>query len=176
VLDTGKGSAFEQIFGATVADFQYSNNVKWKIGEHVLDGFVMDIHPTSAKVIERFQNGKPSVTENKPGKGTAVILAADAAFAMKSPGNNFMEEWTLKHTLGGLESPYSCPNAIVYRLAAPEADHYFFINDDEAKSIDLNFKYFEYRNVTDPISGETLKPGSPVELEAYSGRWLRFEK
>ena len=34
----------------------------------------MDIQPTSAEVIERFQNGRPSVTENKLGKGTAVIL------------------------------------------------------------------------------------------------------
>lgn len=175
VLDTGKGSAFEQIFGATVADFQYSNNVVWKIGEHALDGFVMDIQPTSAKVTERFQNGRPSVTENNLGKGTALILGADAAFSMKSPGNDFMEEWTLKYTLGGLKSPYACPNSIVYRLAAPEADHYFFINDDEPKITSLTFPGFRYQTFTDAVTGETIDP-SAIELEGYSGRWIRCEK
>ena len=87
-----------------------------------------------------------------------------------------MEKWTLQHTMGTLESPYSCDDAIVYRLAAPEADHYFFINDDEEKAVRLNFRKYNYSKVTDLISGESLDLGAPIELEAYSGRWLRFEK
>jgi beta-galactosidase len=175
VLETGKGSAFERIFGASVADFQYSNNVLWKIDEHVLDGFVTDIKTTSAKVVESFQNRKPLVTENKLGKGTAVILAADASFSMKSPGNDFMESWTLKHTLDGKESPYSCANAIVYRLAARDADHYFFINDDEPNMTSITFSNYNYKSFTDAVTGEKIDP-SAIELEAYSGRWIRCEK
>jgi beta-galactosidase len=174
VLDTGKGSAFERIFGASIADFQYSNNVLWKIDEHVLDGFVIDIKTTSAKVIESFQNNRPSVTVNKLGNGTAVILAADASFSMKTPGNDFMESWTLKHTLDGKESPYSC-NAIVYRLAARDADHYFFINDDEPVMTSITFSDYIYKSFTDAVTGEKVDP-SAIELEGYSGRWIRFEK
>ncbi len=176
VLKTGEGTPFEKLFGASIADFQYSNNVPQVIGDHQLEGFVFDLKPTSATVVERFKSGKPSVTENKYGKGTAVILPADASFAMQSPGNDFLESWTIKHTLKDLASPYSCENAIVYRLAAPDADHYFFINDDEAKKVALKFRNYQYKEAIDPITGEKLKVGDPIALEAYSGRWLRFVK
>ncbi|MFY0653073.1 MAG: beta-galactosidase trimerization domain-containing protein [Cyclobacteriaceae bacterium] len=176
VLKTGKGTAFEKVFGASIADMQYSNNVPKKIGEHTLDGFVFDLTPTTAVVKETFKLGKPLVTENKYGKGTAVLLAADASYAMQKPGNDFMEKWALKHALGPLESPYACDDAIVYRLAAPDADHYFFINDDVPKRVKLDYKEYKYSKVTDPISGEELSLDGDIDLEAYSGRWLRFEK
>jgi len=176
VLKTGKGTPFEKLFGASVADMQYSNNVPQHINDHKLDGFVFDIDETSATVVERFKLGKPAVTEHKYGKGTAVLIATDASFAMNEPGNDFMENWTIAHTLGGLESPYACEDAIVYRIAAPEADHYFFINDDEAKEVTLNFRDYSYKSVVAPILGETLELGDKIALEAYSGQWLRFEK
>jgi hypothetical protein len=50
------------------------------------------------------------------------------------------------------------------------------MNDDVAKAVSLSFRDYRYKGIVDPISGETLEPGSPIELEAYSGRWLRFEK
>ncbi|MFW5877846.1 MAG: beta-galactosidase trimerization domain-containing protein [bacterium] len=176
VLETGEGTPFEQIFGASIADMQYSNNVPEYIANHKLDGFLFDITPTSAKVIDRFESGKVAVTEHKHGKGTAVLLGADASFAMQAPGNSFMEQWTVNHTLGGLESPYSCEDAVVYRLAAPQADHYFFINDDEAKEVKLHFRNYKYKSVEDPVTGEKLNIGDPISLERYSGRWLRFER
>jgi len=176
VLKTGEGTPFEALFGASVADMQYSNNVPQHIGDHKLNGFVFDIDVTTAKVVETFKLGSPLVTENKYGKGTAVILGADASFAMREPGNEFMENWTVKHTLGGLELPYAVDDAIVYRIAAPQADHYFFINDDDAKEVSLSFRDYQYKSVADPISGQSLGIGDKISLEAYSGRWLRFEK
>lgn len=175
VLDTGKGSAFERIFGASISDFQYSNNVPWIIGDHRLSGFVLDLQPTTATVTEKFQSGKAAVTENHLGRGTAVILAADASFSMLKPGNHFMEAWTIKHTIKNLVLPYHCPNSIVYRLASPAADHYFFINDDAAKKTSLHFTTYKYKSVTDAVTGERLNPGS-IELESHSGRWIRCEK
>lgn len=175
VLDTGEGSDFERIFGASVADFQYSNNVKQIIEDHVLDGFLINIMPTTAEVVERFNAGKPSVTVNQLGKGTAVILSPDVSFSMKRPGNDFMEQWAIKHVLDDLPLHYSCDNAIVYRIAAPDADHYFFMNDDEAKEVQLTTDY-EYRSVSDPVTSEELELGAGIDLERYNGRWLRFEK
>jgi len=174
-LDTGVGSDFEKLFGASIADFQYSNNVLWKIDGNELDGFVLEINPTQAGVVEEFQNGHPAATEFSMGKGTAVILAPDASFAMKEPGNDFMEQWTLKHVIKGLTLPYASSNAIVYRIAAPEADHYFFINDDEEKTTDLTFASYQYKSFTDALTGETINPAA-ISLEAYSGRWIRCEK
>lgn len=176
VLKTGKGTAFEKLFGASLTDFQYSNNGPQKIATHQLDGFYFEINPTTTQIVEKFKSGLPAITENSYGKGKAVLLAPDASYSMRKPGNAFMEEWTLKHTLGEVESPYICEGAMVYRLASPQADHYFFINDDEAKKVNLRFKKYQYKSVSDPVSGENLELNAPIELEAYSGRWLRFEK
>jgi beta-galactosidase len=102
-------------------------------------------------------------------------LGVDASFSMKSPGNIFMEKWTLIHALNGKESPYSCPNAIVYRLSAPKADHYFFINDNEPRTTSINFLNYRYKSFIDAVTGELVDP-SAIQLEGYSGRWIRCEK
>lgn len=175
VLNTGKGSAFERIFGASISDFQYSNNVPRKIGDHTFSGFILELKPTTAQIVGKFQTGEASVTENQLGKGTAVILAADASFSMKNQGNNFMEDWTIRHTIKDMVLPYSSPNSIVYRLSSPEADHYFFINDDEAKTTSLKFARFKYKSMTDAMTGEVISPES-IALESHSGRWIRCEK
>lgn len=175
VLDTGKGSPFERIFGASISDFQYSNNEIWKIDQHSLSGFVADIRPTAAAVRERFTNGKASVTENHLEKGTAVILGADASWSMKTPGNIFMENWTLKHALNGKSAPFSCTGAIVYRLAAPAADHYFFINDDEQTTASIIFEGITYQSFSDALTGESIDPEA-ITIESFSGRWIRCTK
>ncbi len=175
VLDTGKGSPFANIFGASIADFQYSNNVPERLMEHTLSGFLLDINPHTANILERYESGKIAVTENKLGKGSAVILSPDVSFSMKRQGNDFMENWSLNHILGDIPLNYTCEGAIVYRITAPEADHYFFMNDDEAKTVNFTTKY-TYKSVSDPVTGEVLPLGEPVSLERFNGRWLRFEK
>ena len=175
-LQTGEGSAFEKLFGAELADFQYSNNVPRYLDGQKMTGFITDVHPTKATVLTRFNTGEPAVTENRFGKGTAVILAYDASFACFRPGNEQMEARVRRHALGSITSPYVCENAVVYRTAAPAADHYFFINDGEARKVMLDTRNYRYKSLTDPVTGERLKPGAPIELEAHGGRWLRFEK
>ena len=176
VLPTARGTRFEQIFGVELADFQYSNNVVWKLRGRRLDGFVCELTPTSAQVVERFQNGKAAVTVNRCGKGAGVVLGWDASFALFRPGKEAGESWLREFTLGSLRPPYSCQGAVVYRLAAPRADHYFFINDDEPKTVALDTGGYRYVSVEDPVTGETPALGSRIELEGYGARWLRFEK
>jgi beta-galactosidase len=86
-----------------------------------------------------------------------------------------MENWTLRHTLKNLTIPYSCPNSIVYRLASPVADHYFFINDDDAKTTSLKFAEYKYKSIKDVLTGQQLKAES-IPLESHSGKWIRCEK
>lgn len=87
-----------------------------------------------------------------------------------------MESWTVEHLMGGLESPYRCEGAYVYRLASDQANNYFFINDNEAQQVTLKFRNYEYTSAVDLISGAELEMNAPIRLEAYSGRWLRFKK
>jgi len=176
VFDTSAGSRFERLFGVELADLQYANNVAWKLRGQALKGFISELKPTAARVLERFHNGKPAVTEHRCGKGAGVVLAWDASFSLFRPGNETGEAWLREFALGGLRAPYSCAGAVVYRLAAPQADHYFFINDDEPKKVILDTGQYRYRSVEDPVTGERLVLGAPVELEGYGARWLRFEK
>ncbi len=175
ILNTAKGSPFERLFGASITDFQYANNVPYKINGHNLGGFILQIKPTKANVAERFKNGMPSVTINQLGKGQAVILSPDASFSMKSKFNNFMEAWTLKYTLGTWKAPYHCLGSIVYRLAAPKSDHYFFMNDNERRTVSLSSTRYHYKIYKDALTGKKINP-TAIELEGYSGRWIIAEK
>jgi beta-galactosidase len=176
VFNTGAGSVFERLFGTKITDFQYSNNVPRSIEGQRLDGFILELNPTTAKTLATFQNGAAAVTENRLGKGSAVVLAFDASFACFKPGNTRMEQRVRRYTLGAITPPYACEGAVVYRLGAPDADHYFFINDDEAKAVALDTRRYKYVSISDPVSGESLRLGAKIDLEAYSGRWLRFAK
>jgi beta-galactosidase len=175
VLNTAPGSAFEKVFGSSIADFQYSNNVPFRIDSHKLGGFVLQLKPTTATVAEKFHNGEPSVTINNLGKGQAVLLSPDASFSMQSPDNVFMEAWTVKHTMGKWKSPYSCDKAIVYRLAAPAADHYFFLNDGEPRNVRFSTSRYHYKQFIDAVTGAAIDPGA-IALEGNSGRWVRAIK
>jgi beta-galactosidase len=176
VLPTAEGTVFERLFGTELSDIQYSSNVPRVLDGQKLDGFISELTPTSAKVLSRFQTGEPAVTEHRLGKGTAVLLAWDASHAAFKRGNAALEAQLRQATMGTLDSPYACAGAVVYRLAAPAADHYFFINDGPATQVLLNTKKYEYVSASDPVSGVKLPLGAPIQLEAYSGRWLRFEK
>jgi len=176
VFNTERGSIFERIFGAEIDDFQYSNNTPFVLHGVKLEGFTLDLNPTSATVLSYFDNGRPAVTENKFGRGSAVILGYEASRSLFKPGHAEQEAWLRRYVVGGLESPYACADAVVYRLASPQADHYFFINDDQEKRVHLDTKKYRYMAVSDPVSGERLKLGAAIELEGYSARWLRFEK
>ncbi|MBC8166695.1 MAG: beta-galactosidase trimerization domain-containing protein [Bryobacteraceae bacterium] len=176
VLTTAVATRFESLFGAELSDIQYSGNVPRTLDKRRVDGFISEITPTSAKVTDRFQTGEPAVTENRIAKGSAVMLGWAASHSLFRPGSPELERKLVRAVLGNLPSPYSCDSAIVYRLAAPEADHYFLINDDEPKLVRLDTKAFSYKSVADPVTGEKLEMGTPIALEGYSARWLRFAK
>jgi beta-galactosidase len=176
VFPVGQGSRFEKLFGVEIAEFYYSNNVPRRLNGATLDGFVYELRPTTARVVDRFQTAEAAQTENALGKGTAVILAHDASYAAFAPGNSALEARIRQAALGTRTAPYACEGAIVYRLAAPEGDHYFFINDGPATRVVLNTKGYRYSAAVDAISGDALPLRGLIDLEANSGRWIRFAK
>ena len=176
LLYTDEGSVFEKLFGATINQYQFGGiNKPYQIAEKPIDGFVLDMTATTAEVKETYDNGDPAITENKLGDGSAMILGYEASMKCFKPGNEEAEDQLVRFMLGDLEPFFSCENAIVYRIAAPDADHYFLINDGEAQSVKLNTLY-EYTTRMDAITGEILPLEHPIELEGFSGRWVRCEK
>ena len=157
-------------------EYQYAGiNRDWFLNDKKLIGSIGVLRPEGATVKARFSNGEVAVTEHLLGKGSAVILGYEASRACFRQSSD-MEEMLLNFTLGDLESPILCDGAIVYRLAADEADHYFLINQTTVKRVDLDFKDFDYIGVSDAVTGEKLNLGEEVYLEAFGARWLRFEK
>lgn len=179
VFPVGPGTPFERIFGAILREFGYSRtiNLRYAIGDlDLAEGFVGDILVTSARVRARYNHGGAAVTEHSFGKGSAVILGCQASLNCWAPGNVRMERFLVRHTLGSRQPPYTCRGALAYRLAAPEADHYFLINDGPKRRVTLASSVFRYQQVTDAVTGEPLRWGGLIPLEAHSGRWLRCER
>ena len=176
LLYSSPGTAFEKLFGTTINEYQFGGiNRPYQLDGRELEGFTIDMTPTSAEVTQRYDDGLPAITENKLGKGTAVILGYEASMHCFKPGNTVAEKHLLDQILNGMKPYFRCDEAIVYRLAADKADHYFLINDGEARSVFLDTDY-SYTRLEDAISGEKLELGAPIELERYSGRWVRGVK
>lgn len=177
LLSTDEGSTFEKTFGAIINEYQYSGiNKEYQLDSLPLQGFIAVLDPTDAKVLASYQNGQPAVTEHAFGKGTAVVLGFEASGMTFKPGNEAAEKLIVRYALGDLPLPYTADGAIVYRLASPNADHYFLLNDGKEKSVQLNTPQYQYKAVTDAITGEVLPLGEAIPLAEENGRWLRFEK
>lgn len=178
LVPTAKGSDFESVFGFSLTDYQYSGvNRIWKINSHPLKGFTAEMAPTTAGVVATYQNGLPAVLENKLGKGTAVFLGYEAATACFKPNQTDMEAMLLKHLMGPIPpAPYACANALVYRLAGKNADHFFVINDGEKIRTRIDFKSASYKKISDAVTGEVWPVNAEFEVGAFDGRWLRAEK
>jgi beta-galactosidase len=179
LLSTAEGSAFERLFGVRIDDYQYSrsNHTRWRIDGHELAGFALDLHPTTARVVERFEDGAPSVTENRVGRGTAVILGYEAALGCWKPGDTWLQARLVRHVLGRHRSPYTCRGGIAYRLASPTADHYFLLNDEPvARRLRLDVRGQRYRRWEDPVEGTTVRSTASLAVPPHGARWLRAVK
>jgi beta-galactosidase len=177
VLKTARGSTFEQLFGVELSDLAYSNNVKFTLPAHPLNGFVHELRLTTAKSRVRFESTSlPAVTVNEVGKGQGVVLGYDASFELFLPGKQLFQQQLIESAFAGLPRHYDCAGAVAYRLAAPQADHYFLINDGPAKQVRLRTPGYRYIAAEDPVAQKTLALEAPIELEAYSARWVRLKK
>jgi beta-galactosidase len=177
LFPTGRGSRFAEVFGATLDDFQYSGvNRTLHLDGLRLDGFVAALTPTTAQVLARYDQGRPAITENRLGRGTAVILGWEASGNCHRPGNSAGERLLRDHALGGMTPSFACTGAIAYRLAAPTADHYILINDHSGAGAARLTTAVKPATVEDAITGEALNPAASVRIPAHSARWLRCVK
>ncbi len=135
---------------------------------------IADMTPLSAKIEAEYNHGKPAILQNRYGQGESVIMGLDIAHQCYMPGNDLAEEILVKYTLGDYQTPYTCEDAIVYRLAGPDADHYYFINDGDARTVQFNSE-FSYSKIVDAVSG-TKVDLEEIYLPADDARWIRMGK
>lgn len=175
VLSTITGSPFEQLFGIEIADLQYSgNNVDWHMDGERIEGYTADMNVTTARVVKRYANGQPAVTEHALGKGHAVVLGWEAARHCYRPGSGHWQQALIGQLLGEKSPLFTVSgSACVYRLAALAADHWFIINEGPETMIRFDVVPHAYGEVTDVLTGEVVNLAEPIAVEADSGRWLR---
>lgn len=177
VLATGIGSKFETLFGVELNEYAYSRpvNTPFSIHGQDLEGFTACMTPTTARVLAQYDDRDwPAITENALGEGTAVVLGAEASTQCHLPGNTAME--TLIRELSVVDParlPHRCGDAIVYRLAAPGADHYVLVNEEnQTKSVHLQLNRKPSETVIDAVTGEEVNL-TAIRLAPESARWLR---
>jgi len=175
LMPTGTGSPFTALFGASLDDFQYSNNRPRRIGDLALDGWCADLTLHGAMAVATYDNGAPAVTEHRLGKGSSVILGWDAGLQCFRPGNTAHQQALIRHTLGELRSPYAC-DTICYRLPSPEADHWFLVNDGPERAVAFTPGPHRYGTWIDAITGASVPSGHPIHVDGWSARWIRTQR
>lgn len=175
LFNTDKGTVFEQTFGTVIREYQGSGvNRTFRLNGRPVTGMIASLAPTRARIRARFDSGLPAVTEHAFGKGTAVVMGYEAALECHKAGQTAAEKALLSFTLGSVPLPFQCNGALAYKLAAPNADHYFLINDGPAKAVRLTFRQKRYQSGIDVVNNTPVNVTKPILLEAHSGRWLRM--
>ncbi|WP_209331367.1 beta-galactosidase trimerization domain-containing protein [Lunatimonas salinarum] len=175
----GKESAFAQLFGVVLREYQYAGiNRDWLLEGEYLRGSIGDIQPLTAEVLQRFDNGKVAVTRHKRGNGEAILIGYESARASFRRGQEAAERRLLQQVIPeGWQPLVKSDQAIVYRLAGPVSDHYFLLNQHSQDiSANLEINGIQYTSMRDAVSGEELPMDKPVRLAAHGARWLRMEK
>jgi beta-galactosidase len=175
LIPTGAGSRFEKLFGVSLIDHQGAAvNRPYQLEGMPVVGWLAELSPTTARVVARFNDGGPAVTESRVGDGWAVLFAYEASRLCFAPGNTAAESRLLQYCLGPHQSPHACDGAILYRLAGEPADHYFLVNDGEEIEVAVTTDA-RYASWSDAVSGEPVD-NARVIVPRYSGRWLRAAK
>jgi len=174
---TQKGSGFEEIFGATIQDYQGSGvNQTYLLNQLSLSGFILNIELTKAKPLAFFNDKKVAISEHTFGKGSAIIMGYEASTSCTKPNNLLAEKLLQKTILGSCQPIYTCTNAIVYRLATPEADHYFIMNEGKAKNVRLTLNNTSKRIATEILSNKKINLNQAFSLSDNESMWLRVSK
>ena len=103
-------------------------------------------------------------------------MGYEASTSCTKPNNLLAEKLLQKTILGSCQPIYTCTNAIVYRLATPEADHYFIMNEGKAKNVRLTLNNTSKRIATEILSNKKINLNQAFSLADNESMWLRVSK
>ncbi|MEM1328411.1 MAG: beta-galactosidase trimerization domain-containing protein [Bacteroidota bacterium] len=171
-----------ELFGLQVADYYHSFNRPTILKGDTLDTQYGIFKLKDATAIETFENGLPAILTHQYGKGEVLLFNFEASRMTYAPNNDAMERLLTYHTLGDIRPAYEVKNAnhgVVMCRAAPEADHYFIINDGAAETIQIQSDVIDYGRAVNVYTDEVLKKtanGFEVEVAERMGVWVRVDK
>ncbi len=177
------GSDFETLFGFSTADYLHTVEPMPKIwNNESIESQYGQIKITTAAITSTFDDGNPAVLDHSFGKGKTRVFNFEAGRLLAAPGRKELEQIIAQEIIEGIRPPFRVENSgqtMVFRRAAPLADHYFLINDGEDATVKISSEDIDYSSAFDVISNTGLKlTGNSVlaDVPAWSGVWLRLEK
>jgi hypothetical protein len=177
------GSDFEELFGFSTADYNHTFNCPRTFRGKEMETQYGDIKLSGATVVETWSDGVPAILTNNYGKGSTLVFNFEASRQAFNPGNHQMEQLLAKATLGNIRPPFlvnGAQNSLVFRRAAPKADHYFVLNTGDGKeTIRITSQDINYVQASDIIDGKSINVvnnGISIDVPASSGVWVRMQK
>ncbi len=172
----GPGGPAERIFGAWADVIHDTRTCPMRVNGVEVDGFFADLECTDARVIARFDDGRPAACEILRGKGSAVLVAFDLARMCHRPGSPGAETLLVEWTAGHLQRTWQCSAPLAYRLRSESADHYFLVNDGPERTATLQVWDRQYTEGCDAITDEPIDLSGTITipLEAASAAWIRL--
>ncbi len=181
LLDTRPGSPFEQLFGASIADLFCFSNPAMKKVEPPRGQQRANIVVTTARA-GGGSGETPAFTENRVGKGRAVLVNASLSRLNAAPGLQNAQLSLLSYLLGSRQTVLSgLTGCLTFRRTSEQAEHVFLVNDSaEERVVDIAVPA-HYTQAHDALSPDsallTIENNSVhVTVEAGSGRWLRLSR
>ena len=177
LLDTRPGSAWEQLFGASVAGlFCFSNpNVKeWEPSRGQQRAMLV---PTTAKAAGG-EPETPAFTENRVGKGRAVLVNLSLSRLNAAPNLQNAQLSLLSYLLGSKQTELpGLSGCLTFRRTGEQAEHVFLVNDSsKERTVNLSLAA-PFTQVGDALADTPLtveNSNVTVTVPAGSGRWLRL--
>jgi beta-galactosidase len=174
----GAGGPVERAFGAWIDTIHDGRNEPQTVNGIAVDGYFGDIRATGARVLARFDSGKPAITEARLGRGSAVLIGFDAARMCFEPGRGDLESLIASLVTGDGRADWECDAPLAWRLSHQAADHYFLLNDGPARTVFLkahDHTYSAGRYVIDD-SPVDVSGTISIDLPARSGVWVRMQR
>jgi beta-galactosidase len=174
----GEGGSQERLLGAWVDNVHDARTRPMRLGDIEVEGFFADVEVTRARVLARFADGGPAVTEHRLGRGSAVLVGFDAARMCHRPGRSAVERLLAELARGDAPPSWTCDAPLAFRLSAPGADHYFLLNDGPSRPALLRAFDRRYAAGEDVIEQKPIDVSGTlaVQLPERSGVWARFER
>ena len=181
LLDTRPGSPFEQLFGASIAGLFYFSNPAMKEAEPPRGQQRANLVVTTARA-GGGAGETPAFTENRVGKGRAVLINLSLSRLNAAPGLQSAQLSLLSYLLGSRQTALpGLTGCLTFRRVSEQAEHIFLVNDsDEERAVEVAVPSHltEARDALDadlpPLAIENN--AVRVTVGAGSGRWLRLAK
>ncbi len=174
----GKGSQLERLFGAWADAIHDTRTEPRRIGPIEVEGFYGQLELTDARVLARFQDDAPAVTEHTLGSGSALLIGFDAARMCHLAGREDVQRLITDLCWADGRPAWRCDAPLAVRRTAPGADHYFLLNEGPDRMARITAYDCEYATGLDVLTGREIDVAGTVavDLPARSGTWVRLER